>query len=277
MKFNDIITEAIIDNADIPKTAKNILKYIFNEYANDHDMGVDRSKFLEYSIDLSKKFAISIVDAIKLIEFYEKYKDVFFRDDMVQDYIPEITHDNSEAFLYSVHEYLYEKYDNKDIYDSGRVSADCYFFENPFGSYESDMLGSITAGISVNFSDIDEFTKLGYGSSWIVQLHMGFDVFAKERVGYDIIDMEELISDVTQNDRTYKNLDSGDVFSSGWIKSSYFNPPKYFTKEEVESFGERVIDTLKKIIRKHHHELEGFGDWLKHGGDVFENYKNKLK
>lgn len=272
MRFNNIITEAIIDSADIPKSTKNILKYINNEYANDWDMGIDRGNFIKISIDLSKKFAISISDAIKAIEFYDKYKDIFFREDMIQDFIPEITPDNREAFLYAVHEYLWKNYESKQIYDFGRITADLYFMETPINTYHDDMLGMINAAITVNFSDIPEYTELEFGSSWECQLHMNFSVFERDKVGYDIIDMEEIAAYTEKNSKKYIN---NEIVGTGWIKSDYFNPPKYFDKGEIEKFGDRVVEIIKKIIRKHHHDLEGFGDWLQHGGNVFENHKKR--
>jgi hypothetical protein len=278
MKFNNIITETLIDSADLPKGIKNILKYIFNEYANDHDIGIDRANFTKMVIDLSKKFSISPTNAVKALELYEKYKDVFFREDVVQDFLPELTFDNSESFLYAVSDYLYKKYEGKEIYNSGRIAADFFLMENPENSYYEDMLGNVNASIHVNFSDLKEFTNLGYGDSWMLHLYMSFNVFrdGRTKVGYDIIDIEEIVGGVNDEyPKPYKNIET-EVIGSGNVKSAYFNTPKYFDDEEVAKFGDRVVEIMKKIIRKHHHDIEGFGEWLKHGGDdIFENYKKR--
>lgn len=272
MKFNNIITEAIIDSADIPKTAKNILKYIFSEYAKDSNMGLDRSQFLNISIDLSQKFGITITDAIKSIELYEKYKDIFFNESIIKDFVPEIHHDNSETFMFAVTEYIYNKYNNQKIYESGRVSADLYFFTNPKDLLKDEMLSYVNAYISVDFSDVKEFFEISGSHVWTINLHTSYNVYEREKVGYDLIDNEEIASHADEEGDSY--VDS-EIISSGWIKSTYFNPPKYFVASEVEKFGERVVDVIRTIIRKHHHKLEGFGDWLQHGGYVFENHKKR--
>ncbi len=198
---------------------------------------------------------------------------------MIQDFLPELNFDNSESFLYAVSDYLYKKYEGKEIYNSGRISADLFLMENPENSYHEEMLGNVNASIHVNFSDLKEFTDLHYGDAWFLHVYMSFNVFRGQQqnsVGYDIIDIEEIVSTVNDEyPKPYKNIHK-EIIGSGKVKSAYFNIPKYFDEQEVAKFGERVIEIMKKIIRKHHHDIEGFGEWLKHGGDdIFENYKKR--
>jgi hypothetical protein len=274
MKFKNVITESLIEGSGLPKATKNILIYIFNNYAmDDNEMSIPYEKYEESVLDLSKKFSISIPESVKAFSIYDTYKDVLFREYPFENFEPKITYDNNVLFLYAVTKYIGDKYGNKPIYSNGSTTMDLGFFDDPENMRKEEQLGTVNGYVSIDFADNEIFMKETIETSLYLHIYLDFNAFDKEKVGYDIIDLEQHMSYIeNEAGRRYK---TNEVVGTGWIKSSHFKYPEYFTKESVERYGERVVYILKQVMNRHQHDLEGFGDWLQHGGSVFENYKKK--
>lgn len=276
MKFKNVITESLIEGSGLPKATKNILLYIFNHYAmDDNEMSIPYEKYVDSVLDLSKKFSISISESVKAFSIYDTYKDVLFREYPFENFEPKITYDNNELFLYAVTKYIGDKYGNKPIYSNGITTMELGFFEDVDSLRIEENLGTVNGYVSIDFVDNEIFMKDTNESSLYLHIYLGFDAFDKEKVGYDIIDLEEHMSYIqNKHGKTYKD---NEIVGTGWIKSEHFKYPDYFTKESVERYGERVVNILKQVMNRHQYDLEGFGDWLEHGGSVFENYKKNKK
>lgn len=253
MKFNELLTEAIIDNLSIVPIDKGILKtyhLIKNNKGNYGSTTWDLSDG-ERIYEVSKLLAINDYDKLfRLLKFYNKYSTVLFEDIDEEDLYPPLDFRQDETEINAVLSmYYYDNYVGKNLscFPSPSLGSDlCWYFDIMGGSIMESIIEEATS-IELYLNDVQH-----EGPSVVTFLNH-FSADGRE-LGFDVITFDD---DFLEYNREVNGGNLHDeVIRNGYISMS---PPKDLKNETLKKY----FDTLLKKI----------DDFLKENvNDIIERY-----
>jgi hypothetical protein len=263
MKFNKVITEALIDDLGFSKGIKNVLKYINTSVASIND-----DNYLDVYLHLKEKFSLDTQTVAMVMETYLKFGEYLFKDAKLMDenikMTPQLLHVFRDEILSRLHARAEEV-----IYNEGYISVKIDFWEG-LDFYRDEDSYSAQFAIKLDYSDFKDEFKEKYdpedGVVWCT-LWIGYDfLYSKGPGGYDFISNVE----GTFWDYLQVAVGNSEAIDGGRIKSSYMAPPEYFSESSINGYVEKILTMAKKIVLKNKPILDGFRDHLEHGGSLFE-------
>ena len=267
MKFNNIITEAMVDDLKIHKLYKSILKKM-----NEENIQGGSALF-----NLAKEFGAPLHVVFSLYQTYLKYKDILFSEqgiEIVKEY-DVFAKENEEITRRVILEYIGKNYEGKTIYNSDGITGIVEFWEAIDIMVEEGMSPAVYITMPVNgeYTDSDGRTLSGrevdFGGSLscnIMPWTSGRD--GKTRMGYDFISLsEESFTDWQDNvvkNGKYDNVDNG------FLKLSALPKPKNYSDEEIKRYVDRWIMIQQRIIQKSVPLLLSYKDYVEEGDTMFD-------
>ena len=239
MKFKNILTEALIDDLNIPPIDKGILKtyhLIKNEkgYWNDNTWELTAGERLYKVANL---LAIDDYDKlVRLYNVYQTYGNILFDKSIDENdlYVPLDYKRDENLILAALTLYFYKNYAGKMMHCTNVESIGrdmCWEYR----VMEEDPEESI-----LNESDSLELYLYGAAPIPYVTAFLNYYSYPGSGCGFDVIIMDEELEDY--NRRMYGSRD--EILSTGRIQ---MNPPKDLKPETLKVY----FDTLLKKMSDH--------------------------
>ena len=281
MKFKGIITEAMIDNLQMNKFDKGILKMIHKQL-NTEDYKEGSGNVNDFLFSLAKKAGVDMHEMTTLYMTYEKYKEFLFSEEGIEKVTeydvmsPDLAKLTKEILLM----YLEKNYENKTVFEFDGISGELNISEDIETMIEEDMNPDVWVTMRVvgeyegTVPNSDE-TYVTEETSFQGSIFFNLLPDTIKGYGYDFLSFnEESFGDwlVANEGRQYS-----DVLDSGYIKSAYLKPPLNYSDTEIKGYCERWFMVIKRICGKSVPILNKYKDFVEHGGYMFEGYKIKRK
>lgn len=266
MKFNNIITEAMVDDLKIHKLYKSILKKM-----NEENIQGGSALF-----NIVKEFGAPIHVVFSLYQTYLKYKDILFSEqgiEIVKEY-DVFAKENEDITRRVLLEYISKNYENKTIYNSDGITGMVEFWEDVDTMVEERMSPSVYVSMPVNgeYTASDGRTYSGrdvdFGGSLSCNIMPWTSRDGKSTMGYDFITHSEE-SFVDWQDNVVKN-GKWEVVDSGYLKLSALPKPKNYSDEEIKRYVDRWIMIQQRIIQKSVPLLLSYRDYVEEGDTMFD-------
>ena len=267
MKFNNIITEAMVDDLKIHKLYKSILKKM-----NEENIQGGSALF-----NLAKDFGAPLHVVFSLYQTYLKYKDILFSEqgiEIVKEY-DVFAKENEEITRRVLLEYVGKNYEGKTIYNSDGITGIVEFWEGIDTMVEEGMSPAVYVSMPVNgeYTDSDgrilSGREVDFGGSLSCSIMPWTSARdGKIRMGYDFIShSEESFTDWQDNVVKNGNYDNVD---SGFLKLSALPKPKNYSDEEIKRYVDRWIMIQQRIIQKSVPLLLSYKDYVEEGDTMFD-------
>jgi len=267
MKFNNILSEALIDDLKIRKVEKAVLRKF-----NDENVSSSEKVY-----DISKEYGMPLHVGMSLYYTYLKYKDFLFNEegiDIVKEY-DVFSKENEEITRRVLLEYVGKNYEGKTIYNSDGITGIVEFWEGIDIMVEEGMSPAVYVSMPVNgeYTDSDGRTLSGREVDFVGSLSCSIMPWTsardgKIRMGYDFIShSEESFTDWQDNVVKNGNYDNVD---SGFLKLSALPKPKNYSDEEIKRYVDRWIMIQQRIIQKSVPLLLSYKDYVEEGDTMFD-------
>jgi hypothetical protein len=266
MKFNNIITEAMVDDLKIHKMYKSILKKMNEE---DIQEAEELSK-------LSKEVGAPLHIVFSLYQTYLKYKDILFSEqgiEIVQEY-DVFAKENESITRRVLLEYIEKNFKDEIIYNSDGITGMVEFWEDINTMVEEGMGPSVYVHMRVN----GEYTTsrgetisgdyVNFFGSLTCNIMPWSTAKGDQRMGYDFITHSEETF-VDWQDTVIKN-GKYDTVDSGYLKLSALPKPKNYSDEEIKRYVDRWIMIQQRIIKKSVPLLLSYKDYVEEGDTMFD-------
>jgi hypothetical protein len=250
ISLNSLLTEAVIDNLNISKMDKAILKsfHILRSEKNYLPSG--------------KEFNLTVADKIMKVEemlntgdyqrlysaskFYEKYGNFLFNDipDLIEDIDINFVEDREviEGILY---EFFYKNYRNKEIYN---YRGNSWVLDTMFTPFEASLEESFGVFIQ-NHNDV-------YPPCVIY-----FDLLPNKstnKIGADFVIQDDEFAEF--NGANYKDGVYDEMIDSEWID---FNYPKDLKEKTLRKYFELLLNTVvNKVIKPNDYKFDEFLEFM---------------
>lgn len=250
ISLNSLLTEAVIDNLNISKMDKAILKSF-------HLLRGEKN----YSRS-GKELNLTVADKIMKVEemlntgdyqrlytiskFYEKYGNFLFNDvpDIIEDIDIDFVGDREviEGILYS---FFYKNYRNKEIYNYKGNSWILDAMMTPFEASLEESFGLII----VNNSEVYPPCALYFDS---------LPNKSTNKIGADFVIQDDEFAEF--NGEKYKDGGYDEMINSDWID---FNYPKDLKDETLRKyFNELFNKIVNKVIKPNDYKFDEFLDYM---------------
>lgn len=265
MKFNNILSEALIDDLKIRKIEKVVLK----KY-NDENVSSSEEVY-----EISKEYGMPLHVGMSLYYTYLKYKDFLFSDqgiDIVKEY-DVYSKENKKMTLRVLLEYINKNYVGKTIYNSDGITGIVEFWESVDVMVDEGMNPAVYVSMPVNgeYTDSDGRTFSGhdvnFGGSVNCNIMPWTTNDGKQRMGYDFISFsEETFADWQENVKKNGNYD---IVTSGHLNINTIGKPKNYSEDEIKRYCDRWIMIQQRIIQKSAPLLLSYKDYVEEGDSFF--------
>jgi len=265
MKFNNILSEALIDDLKIRKIEKAVLRK-FND---------DNVSSSEEVYEISKEYGMPLHVGMSLYYTYLKYKDFLFNEvgiEIVKEY-DVFSKENIDITNRIILEYIGKNYEGKTIYNSDRITGVVEFWEPIDFMVEEGMSPAVYVSMPVNgtYTDSDGRTFSGrdvnFGGSLTCNIMPWTTNDGKQRMGYDFMShSEEIFADWQEN--VVKN-GKYDIVVTGFLSSSALPKPKNYSDDEIKRYCDRWIMIQQRIIHKASPILLSYKDYVEEGDSIF--------
>jgi hypothetical protein len=267
MKFNNILSEALIDDLKIRKIEKAVLRKF-----NDSDVSSSDEVY-----DISKEYGMPLHVGMSLYYTYLKYKDFLFNEegiDIVKEY-DVFSKENKDITTRIILEYIEKNYVGKTIYNSDGITGLVEFWEPIDIMVEEGMNPNIEVTMPVNGEYISSrgTTHSSYDSTFLGSLGCNITPWTtnegEQKMGYDFITIgisEETFADWQQN--VAKNGKYDDVLN-GYLNMKTIGKPKNYSDDEIKRYCDRWIMIQQRIIKKATPILLSYKDYVEEGDSIF--------
>jgi hypothetical protein len=266
MKFNNIITEAMVDDLKIHKMYKSILKKM-----NEEDI-----QETEELSKLSKEVGAPLHIVFSLYQTYLKYKDILFSEqgiEIVKEY-DVFAKENESITRRVLLEYIEKNYINKTIFNSDGITGIVEFWEPIDTMVEEGMGPAVYVSMPVNGEYVDSRgetfsgSDVNFGGSLTCNIIPWSTAKGEQRMGYDFMTHDEETF-VDWQDTVIKN-GKYDTVDSGYLKLSALPKPKNYSDEEIKKYVDRWIMIQQRIIKKSVPLLLSYKDYVEEGDTMFD-------
>lgn len=265
MKFNNILSEALIDDLKIRKIEKAVLK----KY-NDENISSSGEVY-----EISKEYGMPLHVAMSLYYTYLKYKDFLFSDqgiDIVKEY-DVFSKENEKMTLRVLLEYINKNYVGKTIYNSDGITGIVEFWEDVDVMVEEEMNPSVYVTMPVNgtYTDSNGRTFSGdvvnFGGSVNCSVIPWSHSDGDKKMGYDFISLsEETFNDWQSN---VKKNGNWEFVTGGYININTIGSPKNYSEDEIKRYCDRWVMIQQRIIQKASPLLLSYKDYVEEGDSIF--------
>lgn len=267
MKFNNILSEALIDDLKIRKIEKVVLRKF-----NDEDVSSS-----EVVYEISKEYGMPLHVGMSLYYTYLKYKDFLFSEegiDIVKEY-DVFSKENIDITNRIILEYIEKNYVGKTIYNSDGISGLVELWESIDFMVEEGMNPAIYVRMPVNGEYISSRGETYSPDDSSFDGSIGCNITpwttneGEQKMGYDFISIgqsEETFADWQQN--VVKNGNYDDVLS-GHLNMKTIGKPKNYSDAEIKRYCERWVMIQQRIIKKAAPILLSYKDYVEEGDSIF--------
>jgi hypothetical protein len=265
MKFNNILSEALIDDLKIRKIERAVLRKF-----NDENVS-----YSEEVYDISKEYGMPLHVGMSLYYTYLKYKDFLFNEegiDIVKEY-DVFSKENIDITNRVILEYIGKNYVGKTIYNSDGITGVVEFWEPIDIMVEEGMSPAVYVSMPVNgeYTDSDGHTFSGndvnFGGSVSCSVIPWTTNDGKQRMGYDFIAFsEESFNDWQVNVKKNGNYE---IVVTGFLSPSALPKPKNYSEDEIKRYCDRWIMIQQRIIHKASPILLSYKDYVEEGDSIF--------
>lgn len=265
MKFNNILSEALIDDLKIRKIEKAVLRKF-----NDENVS-----YSEEVYEISKEYGMPLHVGMSLYYTYLKYKDFLFNEegiDIVKEY-DVFSKENIDITNRVILEYIGKNYVGKTIYNSDGITGVVEFWEPIDIMVEEGMSPAVYVSMPVNgeYTDSDGHTFSGndvnFGGSVSCSVIPWTTNDGKQRMGYDFIAFsEESFNDWQVNVKKNGNYE---IVVTGFLSPSALPKPKNYSEDEIKRYCDRWIMIQQRIIHKASPILLSYKDYVEEGDSIF--------
>ena len=265
MKFNNILSEALIDDLKIRKIEKAVLRKF-----NDENVS-----YSEEVYEISKEYGMPLHVGMSLYYTYLKYKDFLFNEegiDIVKEY-DVFSKENIDITNRIILEYIGKNYEGKTIYNSDGITGVVEFWEPIDIMVEEGMSPAVYVSMPVNgeYTDSDGHTFSGndvnFGGSVSCSVIPWTTNDGKQRMGYDFIAFsEESFNDWQVNVKKNGNYE---IVVTGFLSPSALPKPKNYSEDEIKRYCDRWIMIQQRIIHKASPILLSYKDYVEEGDSIF--------
>ncbi len=265
MKFNNILSEALIDDLKIRKVEKVVMK----KY-NDENVSSSEEVY-----EISKEYGMPLHVGMSLYYTYLKYKDFLFSDqgiDIVKEY-DVFSKENEKMTRRVLLEYIEKNYAGKTIYNSDGITGVVEFWESVDVMVDEGMSPSVYVTMPVNgeYTDSDGRTFSGhdvnFGGSVNCNIMPWSHKDGDQKMGYDFIAFsEESFNDWQENVKKNGNYD---IVVTGYLSPSALPKPKNYSEDEIKRYCDRWVMIQQRIIHKASPILLSYKDYVEEGGSIF--------
>ena len=268
MKFNNILSEALIDDLKIRKIEKAVLRKF-----NDSDVSSSEEVY-----DISKEYGMPLHVSMSLYYTYLKYKDFLFNEegiDIVKEY-DVFSKENIKITSKIILEYIDKNYLGKTIYNSDGITGLVEFWEPIDVMVKEGINPNIHVTMPVNGEYISSGGKTysSYESTFNGSLGCNITPWTtnegEQKMGYDFIsnwESEETFADWQQN--VVKNGKRYDEIMSGWLNMKTIGKPKNYSDDEIKRYCDRWVMIQQRIIKKATPILLSYKDYVEEGDSIF--------
>lgn len=265
MKFNNVLSEAMIDDLKIRKVEKVVMK----KY---NDENVSSS---EEAYEISKEYGMPLHVAMSLYYTYLKYKDFLFSDqgiDIVKEY-DVFSKENEKMTLRVLLEYIEKNYVGKTIYNNDGITGLVEFWDSVDTMIDEDMTPSVYVTMPVNgtYTDSNGRTFSGNDVNFGGSVNCGVIplsyIYDDQKMGYDFISL----SDETFNDwqTNVKKNGNWEIVVTGYLSSIALPKPKNYSEDEIKRYCDRWVMIQQRIIHKAAPILLSYKDYVEEGDSIF--------
>ena len=265
MKFNNILSEALIDDLKIRKIERAVLRKF-----NDENVSSSEEVY-----DISKEYGMPLHVGMSLYYTYLKYKDFLFNEegiDIVKEY-DVFSKENIDITNRVILEYIGKNYVGKTIYNSDGITGVVEFWESVDVMVDEGMSPSVYVSMPVNgeYTDSDGRTFSGhdvnFGGSVNCNIMPWTTNDGKQRMGYDFISFsEETFADWQENVKKNGNYD---IVVTGYLNINTIGRPKNYSEDEIKRYCDRWIMIQQRIIQKSAPLLLSYKDYVEEGDSFF--------
>jgi hypothetical protein len=250
ISLNSLLTESVIDNLNISKMDKAILKsfHLIRGEKNYSSSG--------------KEFDLTVADKIMKVEemlntgdyqriysvskFYEKYGNFLFNDipDLIEDIDINFVEDREviEGILYT---FYYKNYKNKEIYN---YRGNSWFLDAMMSPLEASLEESFGLLIQ-NHSDVYPPCSIYFDSLLNKRTN---------KIGADFIIQDDEFAEF--NGENYKGGGYDEIIDSEWMD---FNYPKDLKDETLRKYFELLFNTVvNKVIKPNDYKFDEFLEYM---------------
>jgi hypothetical protein len=267
MKFNNILSEALIDDLKIRKIEKAVLRKF-----NDENVSSSEKVY-----EISKEYGMPLHVGMSLYYTYLKYKDILFSEqgiEIVKEY-DVFAKENESITRRVLLEYIEKNYINKTIFNSDGITGIVEFWEDVDTMVVEGMGPAVYVSMSVNGEYTDSRDGVTYsghdvtfGGSLTCNIMPWSTAKGEQRMGYDFITHSEE-GFVDWQDTVIKN-GKYDTVDSGFLKLSALPKPKNYSDEEIKRYVDRWIMIQQRIIKKSVPLLLSYKDYVEEGDTMFD-------
>jgi len=267
MKFNNILSEALIDDLKIRKIEKAVLRKF-----NDENVSSSEEVY-----DISKEYGMPLHVSMSLYYTYLKYKDFLFNEegiDIVKEY-DVFSKENIKITSKIILEYIEKNYLGKTIYNSDGITGLVEFWEPIDVMVKEGINPNIQVTMPVNGEYISSKGKTysSYESTFNGSLGCNITPWTtnegEQKMGYDFIaywESEETFADWQQN--VVKNGKYDDVLN-GYLNMKTIGKPKNYSDDEIKRYCDRWVMIQQRIIKKATPILLSYKDYVEEGDSIF--------
>ena len=267
MKFNNILSEALIDDLKIRKIEKAVLRKF-----NDENVSSSEEVY-----EISKEYGMPLHVSMSLYYTYLKYKDFLFNEegiDIVKEY-DVFSKENNHITTRIILEYIEKNYVGKTIYNSDGISGLVEFWEGIDTMVKEGINPNIYVTMPVNGEYISSrgTTHSSYESSFEGSIGCNITPWTtnegEQKMGYDFIstgESEETFADWQQN--VVKNGKYDDIIN-GFLNMKTIGKPKNYSDDEIKRYCDRWVMIQQRIIKKATPILLSYKDYVEEGDSIF--------
>lgn len=265
MKFNNILSEALIDDLKIRKIEKAVLK----KY-NDENISSSGEVY-----EISKEYGMPLHVAMSLYYTYLKYKDFLFSDqgiEIVKEY-DVFSKENEKMTLRVLLEYINKNYVGKTIYNSDGITGIVEFWEDVDVMVDEEMNPSVYVTMPVNGTYTDSNGRTFSGDDVIFGGSVNCSVIpwshsdGDKKMGYDFISLtEETFNDWQAN---VKKNGNWEIVTGGYLNINTIGRPKNYSEDEIKRYCDRWVMIQQRIIQKASPLLLSYKDYVEEGDSIF--------
>jgi hypothetical protein len=265
MKFNNILSEALIDDLKIRKIEKVVLRKF-----NDEDVSSS-----EVVYEISKEYGMPLHVGMSLYYTYLKYKDFLFNEegiDIVKEY-DVFSKENIDITNRIILEYIEKNYVGKTIYNSDGISGLVEFWESIDVMIEEGMNPAIYVSMPVNgeYTDSRGETYSPDASSFHGSIGCNITPWTtnegEQKMGYDfLVTSEETFADWQENVAKNGNYD---ILINGFLNMKTIGKPKNYSDAEIKRYCDRWVMIQQRIIKKGAPILLSYKDYVEEGDSIF--------
>ena len=267
MKFNNVLSEAMIDDLKIRKVEKVVLK----KY-NDENVSSSEKVY-----DISKEYGMPLHVGMSLYYTYLKYKDFLFNEegiDIVKEY-DVFSKENIDITNRIILEYIGKNYVGKTIYNSDGITGVVEFWEPIDFMVKEGMNPAVYVHMPVNGEYISSRGETYSPDDSSFHGSIGCNITpwtsneGEQKMGYDFIsigDSEETFADWQEN--VAKN-GKYDTVLNGYLNIKTIGKPKNYSDDEIKRYCDRWIMIQQRIIHKASPILLSYKDYVEEGDSIF--------